>query len=369
MEKEPHLRPRRVFPLLVDQTWQQIDNFNIKDPMNCLETEQENLRSALDWLEANEPESGLRVAGRLWRFWEMRGHAQEGRTRLHTLLERCEEGPPTMDHAQAHHASGALAALTGDYPNALRHYEQARAIAQSLGNLYYVALAKQQCALALEEMGDIAAAATLLEEAIALYQQLGKTKWSPTINPIWLFSPCSRETIPERRSLLAQALKFQRGVSDLRSIAITLNNLGDVARNQGDYERARACQAESLQITCDIGAKRGSAYALEAFADIAVCESQWERAAYFWGAAQTLRETNGYPLAPSERAAFDAQLTEVKTVVWPKNNLLLTGTPDAPLPYSKPSRSRSPTQGSDAFDPRIENLIVTHKPLEMGTTH
>ena len=300
------------FQSLIDEAWEQMDNPAIRDWMDRLEMEQENLRAALTWLEASDPNAGLRAAGRLWRFWELRGYAQEGRTRLRTFLKRCENAPPTTDRAQAHHAAGGLAASTGDYVDALYHYEQSRQIAQAIGDLFYVAMAKQQCALAAEETGDPAAAAVLIEEAIALYQQLGRRDMVANNQSNLAVFAMAQNDYPKAHTLLTQALCFQREAGDLRSIAITLNNLGDVARNQGDYDRARMCQAESLQITVGLGTKRGSAYALEAFADIAASQAQWERAAYFWGAAQRLRETSGYPLTPSERNEYEAQLAKVQ---------------------------------------------------------
>jgi predicted ATPase len=53
---------------------------------NLLQQEHGNLRAALDWSAgAAEPldvETGLRIAGALWFFWDKRGHAREGQERL-----------------------------------------------------------------------------------------------------------------------------------------------------------------------------------------------------------------------------------------------------------------------------------------------
>jgi hypothetical protein len=55
-----------------------------------LERDNDNLRAALDWfVNSGEPSaasSGLRMGGALWLFWDDRGHAEEGRHRLATLL-------------------------------------------------------------------------------------------------------------------------------------------------------------------------------------------------------------------------------------------------------------------------------------------
>jgi non-specific serine/threonine protein kinase len=281
--------------------------------LDRLESEHDNFRAALTWLENNEPESGLKAASDLFRFWEIRGYAQEGRARLHALLQRCGNEPPTRPRAGAHISAGALAASLGEYQDALYHYEQAHQVAQAMGDLFFVAVAKQQRALAAQEMGDVAAAAGLLEEAIALYQQQGRHDLVANNRSNLAVLAMEQGDYSRAQTLLTEALRFQRSTGDLRSIAITLNNLGDVARNLGDYEQARSCQAESLQITYEIGAKRSSAYALEAFAELAIAEEQCVRAVYLWGAADMLREANHCPLTPSERADFEALVARVKS--------------------------------------------------------
>ena len=52
-----------------------------------LDSERDNLRAALTWAaESGETEVGLRTAGALWRFWQMRAADVEGREHLDRLL-------------------------------------------------------------------------------------------------------------------------------------------------------------------------------------------------------------------------------------------------------------------------------------------
>src|SRR5205823_3410739 len=42
-----------------------------------LEAAHDNLRGALDWGLASDPEAALRLAAALWRFWRLHGHHYE----------------------------------------------------------------------------------------------------------------------------------------------------------------------------------------------------------------------------------------------------------------------------------------------------
>ena len=52
-----------------------------------LDAERDNLRAALTWAtEDGEAEVGLRIGAALWRYWQLRGSATEGREHLERLL-------------------------------------------------------------------------------------------------------------------------------------------------------------------------------------------------------------------------------------------------------------------------------------------
>ena len=52
-----------------------------------LDAEYGNLQAALDWsATSGEVEVGLRIASKLWRFWQIRGYLTDGRRRLEQLL-------------------------------------------------------------------------------------------------------------------------------------------------------------------------------------------------------------------------------------------------------------------------------------------
>jgi len=95
------------------------------------------------------------------------------------------------------------------------------------------------------------------------------------------------------------------------SIAVSLNNLGKIARERGDIRAARALHTESLTIRRKLGDKGGYPWSLEAFARLSAPVDP-ERAARLWGAAEALRESLGLPLPPNEREDYDRHRTAAR---------------------------------------------------------
>ena len=70
-----------------------------------MDREHDNLRAALRWSIAHDPETALRLAASLWRFWFLRGHAVEGARWVERALAVAPQ--PTRPRA------AALIGLTG----------------------------------------------------------------------------------------------------------------------------------------------------------------------------------------------------------------------------------------------------------------
>lgn len=99
-----------------------------------------------------------------------------------------------------------------------------------------------------------------------------------------------------------------RLLGDRRGVAMSLNNLGNVARDQGDLASAHTVHQESLKICSEVGNRRGIAESLESFASLSATQDKREQAARLWGAAERLRAEIGSPLALDERDAYDCDV-------------------------------------------------------------
>ena len=110
---------------------------------------------------------------------------------------------------------------------------------------------------------------------------------------------------PAARALLEESLAIRRELGDRWGIARALSNLGNVALNQGDYPAARALLEESLAIRRELGDRSGIPYSLEGLAAVVASLRDSLRAARIWGATERSRAEIGTPLPPCERSGYD----------------------------------------------------------------
>ncbi|MBC8136692.1 MAG: tetratricopeptide repeat protein, partial [Fibrella sp.] len=266
-----------------------------------LETEHDNLRAALEWCATyTEGEAGLRLAGALWRFWQIRGHFTEGREHLMRALGQTNSR--TAASAKAHSGAGNLARFQGDtatarslneqslaisresgdalgiayaldylggiarsegdHVSARTMYEEGLAISRGLGNKYLTASLLYNLGYVFSLLGDHVSARTLYEESLAIRRELGdKYGIAYSLNNLGILAHDQGDTV-SAGALYEESLAIQRGLGDQRGIAMSLNNLGNVARLQGDPGRARSFQEESLTIRRKLGDRQGIAATL-----------------------------------------------------------------------------------------------------------
>ena len=249
-----------------------------------LETEQDNFRAALVWSrEAGEIETGLGIAGSLWRFWYTRSHYDEGRMWLESLLDhdaRANYPAHLTTRARALNGAGFFAlAVAGDYARAEACNEEALVLWRRAGNRTQEANTLDYLAEGAKSQGDLQRARVLFDQSMALRTREGDERG--TADTLCRVGSLLR-SVGDHVGAVArfeEALALRRRTQHLGGTAYVLDMLGDTLRERGDYARAQVLLTESLTIHQTVGNRAGAASALTNLGLIAEYRRDYERAA------------------------------------------------------------------------------------------
>jgi predicted ATPase len=273
---------------------------------NRLEDELDNLRGALDWSETSgDIETGLRLAGALRWFWDLRGHGREGREHLDRLLR---QAPDQRSEAivKALNAAGYLAVYQDDHAAARAYCDKSASLASDLGVPHERAYALRMLALVAWREGDLQAAAEQFGHALAAYRMIGDQQsfaraTISVANISWMQGLREQAIAGYQDSLvLARAGELKH------EIAMALQGLGHAALMGDDPVRADSLLRESLELFRELGDKPCGSATLELCACLAAGEGRALVAARWLGVAETTREAmgRGFSLA-TFRSAYD----------------------------------------------------------------
>jgi predicted ATPase/class 3 adenylate cyclase len=322
--------------------------------LDRLEREHGNMRAALSWaMEHEEASLALRVGGALWRFWYMEGYYGEGRRWLEAALGKdwgaaaaearakalegvgwLASGQGDLDRAQAAAKEGlklstdvglgdvvtadlqnvlgeAVARQRGDYEWAAELLTESLALHRKAGDIRGVAWSLGNLANVSSDRGDYEQAKELYEEGLALSRKLDGAELLGAFL-INLGYESLLEGEPERANALneeAAELYRKRGLRD--GLQHALDNLGWATLLQGDYERAETLHKQSLRVSEDLGDKLIASESLEGLACTAGAQGEAERSAILFGAAEGLREAEGYQQATRDRSLREPYLAAV----------------------------------------------------------
>jgi predicted ATPase/DNA-binding NarL/FixJ family response regulator len=269
--------------------------------LNRLETEHDNLRSALGWAQRGESnkvvaEAGLQLASALRSFWLPLGHWSEGRRWLDGALAQSIDASASAAQARARAISGAglLATAQNDNTRGAALYEECLALSRGIG--YKQGIAEALCGLAriARDRGDFAQAMALAEEGLALWRELNhKTGTANALNLLGMVAWRQRDAT-RSRAFLEEALVIRMEIGDKLNSASLFINLGEIARGQGDHTAARQFYEDGLATFREIKSKGGTASALANLGSIAFQQGDYDSASTFFRESLVLsREIGG----------------------------------------------------------------------------
>jgi predicted ATPase/class 3 adenylate cyclase len=226
-----------------------------------LEEEYNNLRSSLGWFlqqaendtegGAKATESGLRMAGALWWFWDTHGYVSEGRRWLRKLIALSDA--PTMERVDALIGAAWLTSRQSDMVEAIQLYEQGIDIAREIGYKAGIAKGLGRIVYAKEFLGaDDELVEELYSESLELWREVGDKRGIATALGPLAHRAASAYDFEQANKLFEESLALFREVHDKREIAGALWNLGEIATVVGCYDKAREMYGESQKIYEDL---------------------------------------------------------------------------------------------------------------------
>ena len=229
-----------------------------------LETEHDNLRAALEWLQTSgESQLALRLAGALASFWEG-AHLTEGRRWLESLLPGDEH--QTAARAKALAGAALMARQSGDAETARLRAEEALALHRELGNVWGTANAGVMLGLAVADEGDFARARQLFDDSTQLFRDVGDEGNALFATRLlgWMYEELGDHE--RARAVHEDNLGRARVLGNKQIEAQTLGALAYFALEQGRARDAVSMMKDVLRIDRDRGVRLQTTFDLTRFA-------------------------------------------------------------------------------------------------------
>ncbi|MBA2521118.1 MAG: tetratricopeptide repeat protein, partial [Chloroflexia bacterium] len=284
-----------------------------------LEAEHANLRVALAWLaERNDDRAFLHVAATLGHYLSGQGHYHEGRNWLERALAHATT-TAIVDRAKALVSLGIIEAFQGAFQDAVGHLTEGLAASQGQGEVFIEAFALLGLGAVAIAQGDHVRGSALLEASSSAAQIVPDqrlrgimTGWGLTNLAVISRTDGDYALATER---LETALRLLRDAGYAFGTVLILGDLGDLARDQGEYEHAMSFYRQALALGQVNPRTRIVAEVIEAVGIVAIATGEVKRGAMLLGAAEAVRERIGLRyrvqenLAALERAVAASRVT------------------------------------------------------------
>ena len=288
--------------------------------LDRLETEHGNLGATMSWLlEQDQLEPAIQLSWATWRFWWLRGYAEELASYV-DILPKSEHLPPRQ-RALALSGTGFGLFASGDQATARPLLEQSLLLYRQAGDMLGAATTAAMLGHLLALQHQDARASELLEQTLAPLQEAGHDRLAGPEQAQHLLDVAlvcnflgqirlSQADHDRAAQLFTEALNAARSAQDRFTILVSLYDLALSSQAQGDLASAAEHLQEGVSQSAEARDEPSVAYYLEALAAVAIRQDNLERAVRLLAAAGALLQARGsgwlHALVP--RAAHDDDL-------------------------------------------------------------
>ena len=274
------------FLALAERAYPELRGPNQVKCLNLIDDEYGNLRATMSWaLSTGHNEIAVRLGWALWMFWWLRGHKQEGRQWMETLLERhLSSSQRTIALAVA----GQLGYTQGDYESGERYLQESLGLARQTDDPVRVAHAVYVLGLLSLRRQDLEKARSRLEEALSLFLQVGSAQDASTVSSHLGILSLIQGDLGQATAAMEEGLALARKLGDRLGISNGLYNLAQVAQASGDHELAARRLKEGVTVSEEMRDQSNMGYSVEGLAVVAGVQDEAMRSARLFGAAEGL---------------------------------------------------------------------------------
>jgi non-specific serine/threonine protein kinase len=242
-----------------------------------LHTEEGNVRAALEWSVRNEQaETGLRIAAAAYPLWMYSGHIAEARVWLERLL-----GMPSAASAQAARANALtieaqLLLQLGDFQGSYARGQIALAEHQARGDTLGVGLALTALGNAALHRGDLAQADTLHTDAAAHLRAVRNPTLAINLRQLGLVA-FELGDVERARRYIDEVEAIGRANGDRYAVASAVFERGVLAAADGDAEAAAKLLEQALVLVRASENQQGTIDVLTALGHVRLDQGQREK--------------------------------------------------------------------------------------------
>ena len=246
-----------------------------------LDDEQANFRAALTWAfspDCDDPDLGPRLVLSLWIFWFRRAYLREGRRWLQEAHAACAAPAPPLLRARLLTADGSFARMIGDFSGAETLLDDASALWRQIGDAEGLAWALSHLGLVKQWLGQLDAGVTVLEESLSLRRRQGEDRGIARSLFHLAIAEDFRGDHARAARLYEETLEVQRRIGDSWGSGRVLGYLAKAVLRANDPERAEGLCQRALELSGKVADLWGVGLAEAGLAGVAWARGSRDRA-------------------------------------------------------------------------------------------
>jgi predicted ATPase/class 3 adenylate cyclase len=277
--------------------------------------ERENILSAHAWSLRikDSAELDYRLVHATRHYWVMRGLLNLGHRVTVEAVERADgQMVKNMARCKALWVAGQISSFMGRYDEAQRFLQESLSMARAMDDARTVAAVLNTLGLASLGQGDRGTARLCWKEALGIAENSGNKRQIASASNALAQLHRLEGDVDRAEPLYKRSVSIARELGDREITAIGLLNLAMVAIARRSEEHARELLSEVFAIVEDTALRRIIQSALDVSVGLACMCCEWERAARYWGAAETLTDAIGVQRDPADQAFVEPMIAKTQ---------------------------------------------------------